>query len=155
MGMSAGGSKASGGGRRRRGGRSRGGAISEINVTPLVDVMLVLLIIFMVAAPLMTTGVPIDLPETQAKEMNSDTKPITVSIAKDGQIYFGDETEVAVPIDEVVPKLQAMAKAGAEERIFVRGDAGTEYGQIMAVMGRIQASGYKNIGLVTQPETGG
>jgi biopolymer transport protein TolR len=141
-----------------RGGRRRGGGkkapVSEINVTPLVDVMLVLLIIFMVAAPLMTTGVPIDLPETQAKEMNSDTKPITISVDKDGKIFFGDESEVAVAIDEVVPKLQAIAKAGAEERIFVRGDAGTDYGSIMSVMGRIQAAGFKNIGLVTQPETG-
>jgi biopolymer transport protein TolR len=107
----------------------------------------------MVAAPLMTTGVPIDLPETQAKEMNSDTKPITISINKDGQIFFGDETEVPMAIDEVVPKLQAIAKTGAEERIFVRGDGGTQYGAIMGVMGRIQAAGYKNIGLVTQPET--
>ena len=126
--------------------------MSEINVTPMVDVMLVLLIIFMVAAPLMTTGVPIDLPETQAKEMNSDTKPITVSVDKDGRIFFGDEAEVPVPIDEVVPKLQAIAKTGPDERIFVRGDAGTDYGAIMGVMGRIQAAGYKNIGLVTQPE---
>ncbi len=94
--------RGSGGRRGSRRGGGRRAPVSEINVTPLVDVMLVLLIIFMVAAPLMTTGVPIDLPETQAKEMNSDTKPITVSIAKDGQIYFGDETEVAVPIDEVV-----------------------------------------------------
>jgi biopolymer transport protein TolR len=143
----------SSGGRGRRRGGSKKAPMSEINVTPMVDVMLVLLIIFMVAAPLMTTGVPIDLPETQAKEMNSDTKPITVSVDKTGQIFFGDESEAAVPIDEVVPKLQAMAKAGAEERIFVRGDAGTEYGAIMGVMGRIQAAGYKNIGLVTQPET--
>lgn len=153
MGMSAGApAGGSGGGRgRRRGGKKA--PVSEINVTPLVDVMLVLLIIFMVAAPLMTTGVPIDLPETRAKEMNSDTKPITVSVTKTGEIFFGDEQDVAVPIDEVVPKLEAIAKTGAEERIFVRGDAGTEYGAIMNVMGRIQAAGYKNIGLVTQPET--
>ncbi|CAN7178836.1 protein TolR [Rhizobium sp. LjRoot254] len=154
MAMSAGAQTGGSGGRgRRRGSGGRKAPMSEINVTPMVDVMLVLLIIFMVAAPLMTTGVPIDLPETQAKEMNSDTKPITISINKDGQIFFGDETEVAIAIDEVVPKLQAIAKTGAEERIFVRGDGGTEYGAIMGVMGRIQAAGYKNIGLVTQPET--
>jgi biopolymer transport protein TolR len=152
MAMSAGTQAGGSGGRGRRRGGSRKAPMSEINVTPMVDVMLVLLIIFMVAAPLMTTGVPIDLPETQAKEMNSDTKPITISINKDGQIFFGDETEVPIPIDEVVPKLQAIAKTGAEERIFVRGDGGTEYGAIMGVMGRIQAAGYKNIGLVTQPE---
>jgi biopolymer transport protein TolR len=153
MGMSAG-TQAGGssGGRGRRRGGSKRAPMSEINVTPMVDVMLVLLIIFMVAAPLMTTGVPIDLPETKAKEMNSDTKPITISVKKSGEIFFGDETEVPVPIDEVVAKLQAIAKTGNEERIFVRGDAGTEYGAIMGVMGRIQAAGYKNIGLVTQPE---
>jgi biopolymer transport protein TolR len=149
--MSAGTQAGSSGGRGRRRGGKRA-PMSEINVTPMVDVMLVLLIIFMVAAPLMTTGVPIDLPETKAKEMNSDTKPITISIKKSGDIFFGDETEVPVPIDEVVPKLTAIAKTGNEERIFVRGDAGTEYGAIMNVMGRIQAAGYKNIGLVTQPE---
>ena len=126
--------------------------MSEINVTPMVDVMLVLLIIFMVAAPLMTVGVPIDLPETRAKEMNSDTKPITVSINKEGLVYFGEETEVPVALDEIVPKLQAIAKAGAEERIFVRGDATADYGTIMKVMGLLNSAGYKNIGLVTLQE---
>mgnify|MGYP000535927363 CR=1 FL=1 len=150
MGASVGGGRKGGRGRR---GVPRYGAMADINMTPFIDVMLVLLIIFMVAAPMMTTGVPIDLPETQAKEMNSDTKPVTVSINKDGLIFFGEETEVPVGIDEVVPKLQAIAKAGADERIFVRGDAGTDYGSIMGVMGRIQAAGFKNIGLVTQPET--
>jgi biopolymer transport protein TolR len=150
--MSAGAQAGSSGGRGRRRGGSKRAPMSEINVTPMVDVMLVLLIIFMVAAPLMTTGVPIDLPETRAKEMNSDTKPITISVKKTGEIFFGDETEVPVALDDVVTKLQAIAKTGNEERIFVRGDAGTEYGAIMGVMGRIQAAGYKNIGLVTQPE---
>lgn len=152
MGMSAGAQAGSGGGRGRRRGGSKRAPMSEINVTPMVDVMLVLLIIFMVAAPLMTTGVPIDLPETKAKELNSDTKPITVSIKKTGEIYMGDETEAAVPIEELEPKLTAIAKAGADQRIFVRADAGTEYGAVMNVMGRIQHAGYKNIGLVTQPE---
>src|SRR4051812_39661051 len=114
MGMSAGAQGGSSGGRGRRRGGSKKAPMSEINVTPMVDVMLVLLIIFMVAAPLMTTGVPIDLPETRAKEMNSDTKPIQISIDKTGQIFFGEETEVPVGIDEVVPKLQAIAKTGTE-----------------------------------------
>ena len=126
--------------------------MSEINVTPMVDVMLVLLIIFMVAAPLMTVGVPIDLPETKAKEMNSDTKPITVSINKEGMVYLGEETETPIGLDEIVPKLQAIAKAGAEERIFVRGDATADYGTIMKVMGLLNNAGYKNIGLVTLQE---
>ncbi len=148
MGMSAGGSKASGGGRRRRGGR-RGGAISEINVTPLVDVMLVLLIIFMVAAPMMTVGVPSDLPETQAKAMNSDTQPITVSVNPEGQIYL---QETAIALDEVVPKLEAIATTGYNERIYVRGDTAAAYGVVMKVMARISAAGFKNIGLVTLQE---
>ena len=114
--------------------------------------MLVLLIIFMVAAPLMTVGVPIDLPETKAKEMNSDTKPITVSINKEGLVYLGEETETPIALDEIVPKLQAIAKAGAEERIFVRGDATADYGTIMKVMGLLNSAGYKNIGLVTLQE---
>lgn len=152
MGMSAGGSQASGGGRggRRRGGR-RKGAISEINVTPLVDVMLVLLIIFMVAAPMLTVGVPIDLPETQAKAMNSDTQPITVSVNNEGIIYL---QETPINIDDIVPKLQAIATTGYNERIYVRGDAVATYGVVMKVMARISAAGYKNIGLVTQQEQG-
>ncbi|CAN0655132.1 protein TolR [Nitratireductor aquimarinus] len=150
MGMSVG----SAGGRngRRRGRRgSRSGLISEINVTPFVDVMLVLLIIFMVAAPLLTVGVPIDLPETQAKALNSETQPITVSVNSDGQIYL-QETEV--PIEEVVAKLQAIARSGYDERIYVRGDRAADYGTVMRVMARISAAGYRNLGLVTLQEEG-
>ena len=131
-----------------RGGR-RYTAMSEINVTPFVDVMLVLLIIFMVAAPLLTVGVPIELPETQANAMNADTQPITVSINRAGQIHL-QETEVV--IDEVVPKLQAIAKTGYEERIFVRGDKDADYGTVMKVMARVSAAGFKNLGLVTLQE---
>jgi len=152
MGMGSAPQAGSSGGRGRRRGGGRKAPVSEINVTPLVDVMLVLLIIFMVAAPLMTVGVPIDLPETKAKEMNSDTKPITVSINKEGLVYLGEETETPIALDEIVPKLQAIAKAGAEERIFVRGDATADYGTIMKVMGLLNNAGYKNIGLVTLQE---
>ncbi|MCO5071004.1 MAG: protein TolR [Rhizobiaceae bacterium] len=148
MSVSAGGSGRGGRGHRRRRGRA---LMSEINVTPFVDVMLVLLIIFMVAAPLLTVGVPIELPETQAKEMNADTQPITVTINRDGEIHL-QETEV--PFDEVVPKLQAIAKTGYEERIFVRGDKDADYGTVMKVMARISAAGFKNIGLVTLQEQG-
>jgi biopolymer transport protein TolR len=137
---------------RRRGRRgSRTGLISEINVTPFVDVMLVLLIIFMVAAPLLTVGVPIDLPETQAKALNSETQPITVSVNNEGQIYL-QETEV--PIEEVVPKLQAIARSGYDERIYVRGDRAADYGTVMRVMARLSAAGYRNLGLVTLQEEG-
>jgi biopolymer transport protein TolR len=148
MGMSAGQT----GGRGSRGHRRRGrhhGLMSEINVTPFVDVMLVLLIIFMVAAPLMTVGVPIDLPETQAKALNSETQPITISINETGQIHI-QETEI--PLEEVVAKLGAIAKAGYEERIYVRGDKTADYGTVMRVMARIQAAGYNKIGLVTLQE---
>ncbi len=143
------------GGRGSRGHRRRGRhhrLMSEINVTPFVDVMLVLLIIFMVAAPLLTVGVPIELPETQAKAMNSETQPITVSVNQGGQIYL-QETEV--PLDEVVPKLQAISRTGYDERIYVRGDKTADYGTVMRVMARISAAGYRNLGLVTLQEQDG
>lgn len=147
MGMSVGNQGMQSGARRRRGRKKA--LMSEINVTPFVDVMLVLLIIFMVSAPLLTVGVPIDLPDTQAKAMNADTQPITVSVSNDGKIYL-QETEI--PLDEVVAKLQAIAKTGYEERIFVRGDKAADYGTVMKVMARISAAGFKNIGLVTLQE---
>ncbi|GAA4527755.1 protein TolR [Chelativorans composti] len=151
MGMAVAGGPSGGGrgGRRRRG---RKALVSEINVTPLVDVMLVLLIIFMVAAPLLTVGVPIDLPETQAKALNSDTQPITVSVNAAGQIFI-QETEI--PLDEVVPKLQAIAQTGYDERIYVRGDKSADYGTVMRVMARISAAGFRNLGLVTLQEQDG
>ncbi len=149
MGMSS----SKGGGYQRRGGRGRRrhSLISDINVTPFVDVMLVLLIIFMVAAPLMTVGVPVDLPETQASEMNAQTEPITVSINNEGKVFI-QETEVA--IDDIVPRLVAIAKTGYEERIFVRGDQASDYGTVLRVMGRLNAAGFKNIGLVSLQEQG-
>ena len=146
MGMSVG---TAGNGRRRGRRGARSGLISEINVTPFVDVMLVLLIIFMVAAPLLTVGVPIDLPETQANALNSETQPITVSVNDQGQVYL-QETEV--PLNEVVAKLQAIARSGYEERIYVRGDRSADYGTVMQVMARISAAGYRNLGLVTLQE---
>lgn len=150
MGMSS----SNGGGYQRRGGRTRrrNSLISDINVTPFVDVMLVLLIIFMVAAPLMTVGVPVDLPETQASEMNAQTEPITVSINNEGKVFI-QETEVA--LEDIVPRLEAIAKTGYEERIFVRGDQASDYGTVLRVMGRLNAAGFKNIGLVSLQEQGG
>lgn len=140
--------QANAGSRRRRRGR-RTAPMSEINVTPFVDVMLVLLIIFMVAAPLLTVGVPIDLPETEAKALNSDTQPITVSVNSTGSIFL-QETEIA--IEEVVAKLEAIASTGYDERIYVRGDTNADYGTVMRVMARISAAGFKNLGLVTLQE---
>jgi biopolymer transport protein TolR len=145
MGMSVGAKGGKGGRRHRR----KGALISEINVTPMVDVMLVLLIIFMVAAPLMTVGVPIDLPETQAKAMNVDTQPITISVDTEGGVFI---QETPITIEELVPKLQAIAQQGYEERIFVRGDKTADYGTVMKVMARISSAGFKNIGLVTLQE---
>ncbi len=147
MGMSVG----QGGGRSHRRRGQRRALVSEINVTPFVDVMLVLLIIFMVAAPLMTVGVPIELPETQARALEAQTQPITVSVNQEGQIFL-QETEIA--IDEVVPRLQAIAQTGYDERIFVRGDRSADYGTVMRVMARISSAGYRNLGLVTLQEQG-
>lgn len=147
MAMQVNGSGASGS--RRRGGRRRTPPLSEINVTPFVDVMLVLLIIFMVAAPLLTVGVPIDLPESQAKPLEGDTEPITISVTAKGQVFIQD-TEIAP--EEVVAKLEAIAANGYDERIYVRGDQDSDYGTIMRVMGRINAAGYKRLGLVTLEE---
>ncbi len=147
MGMAVGGGSRGGRSGRRR--SSKRAPIAEINVTPMVDVMLVLLIIFMVAAPLLTVGVPIDLPKTAAKPMNSDTQPITVSIKQDGKVFI-QETEIQP--EEIVPKLQAISKTGYEERIFVRGDQAAEYGTVNKVVALISSAGYKNLGLVSLPE---
>ena len=143
--MSAGGRR--GGGTRRQ--RRRHLPMSEINVTPFVDVMLVLLIVFMVTAPLLAVGVPIDLPETRAKPLEGDTEPLTISVKTDGRIFLQD---AQITADEVVPKLLAIAENGYEERIYVRGDRSADYGTIMAVMGRINAAGFRRIGLVTLEE---
>lgn len=141
------GSGQSGGRRGRR--RKRHAPMSEINVTPFVDVMLVLLIIFMVAAPLLTVGVPIDLPETSAKALEGDTEPITISVNSSGEIFIQD---TPILIDEVVPKLEAIAANGYDERIYVRGDQDADYGTMMKLMGRINAAGFKRLGLVTLEE---
>lgn len=124
-------------------------AVSAINTTPLVDVMLVLLIIFMVAAPLMVTGVPLDLPQTKASPLNIDKQPLTVSLKSDGKIYLMDN---AVAADEVVARLTAIAKTGVEERIFVRADKSVPYGRVAELTGMITAAGYKKIALVNEPE---
>ena len=126
---------------------------SNINVTPMVDVMLVLLIIFMVSAPLLTVGVPLDLPQTQAKSLDQDREPLTVSVNVKGEVYL-QNTEI--PLEELVPKLKAIteARGGAEERIFVRGDKQVDYGTVMKVMGRISAAGFRRVALVTEIEQG-
>jgi biopolymer transport protein TolR len=136
-----------GGGRRGR--RSRRMPMSDINVTPLVDVMLVLLIVFMVTAPLLTVGVPIELPKTEASALKTDKEPLTVTVKPDGKLYLM-ETEVAV--EEIEAKLMAIAKNGKEETIFVRGDRRSNYGELMRVMGRINRAGFHKISLITELE---
>ncbi|MBN9363515.1 MULTISPECIES: protein TolR [unclassified Devosia] len=142
-------SSGGGGGGRRRGRRRGGGSkpMSEINVTPMVDVMLVLLIIFMVAAPLMTVGVPIELPQTQAKQLNTEQKPITISVTNEGAIFLGDNP---VTLDDLVTQVAAVAVNGTEDRIYVRGDLAANYGSVMQVMGALSGAGYAKIGLITE-----
>src|ERR1700761_8393074 len=141
----------SGGGRRR--GRRKASVMAEINVTPMVDVMLVLLIIFMVSAPLLTVGVPLDLPQTQAKSLDQDKNPLTLSVNLKGQVYLND-TEIT--LDELVPKLTAITqtRGGMDERIFVRGDKKVDYGTVMKVMGRLSAAGFRRVALVTEVDQG-
>ena len=148
MGMSGAGAS-SGGGRRGR----RKAVMAEINVTPMVDVMLVLLIIFMVSAPLLTVGVPLDLPQTQAKSLEQDKTPLQLSVDIRGKIFIND-TEVAM--NELVPKLKAIteARGGLDERIFVRGDKKVDYGTVMRVMGRLSQAGFRRVALVTEVEQG-
>lgn len=146
MGMAAGASQ--GGKRRRRRGR-RGGPINEINMTPFIDVVLVLLIIFMVAAPMMTVGVPLDLPQSKAAPLNSDVKPITLSIRQTGQVFLGEDE---LTDDTIVPKLIETAKTGTEERVFVRGDKRVDYGRVAQVMAIVTGGGFKKVALVTEPE---
>ncbi|MDR3534248.1 MAG: protein TolR [Rhodopila sp.] len=133
------------GGGRGRAGRYR--PLAEINVTPLVDVMLVLLIIFMVTAPLMTSGVSVDLPKTNAQPLNSDSEPLTVTIKADGSIFLQEQ---AVDIGDLVTKLQAIAKNNPDRRIFVRGDKDLAYGRIMEVMGTITQGGFTKVALLAE-----
>ena len=139
----------SGGGRRGRRRRSSIAPISEINVTPFVDVMLVLLIVFMVAAPLLTVGVPIELPDTKAKPLQGDKEPLTITVNGQGEIYL---QETRVELDTLVPKLLAISGNGYNERIYVRGDKLVDYGKVMKVMGTVSSAGFKRIGLVTAPQ---
>ena len=149
MGMTASGAS-SGGGRR---GRRRNAPMAEINVTPMVDVMLVLLIIFMVSAPLLTVGVPLDLPQTQAKSIEQDKQPLQLSVDIKGKVFIND-TEV--DLKDLVPKLKAItdARGGLDERIFMRADKKADYGTVARVMGQLSSAGFKRLALVTEVEQG-
>ena len=131
----------------RRGGRRKLKPMGEINVTPFVDVMLVLLIVFMVTAPLLTVGVPVDLPKTKASQISDDQTPMVVTIKKDGEFALQNRT---IAPEELVPRLEAVARVKPETRIFVRGDKDVPYGEVIAVMGRIQEAGFSRVALITK-----
>lgn len=132
--------KRSAGGRRHR-------PMGEINVTPFVDVMLVLLIVFMVTAPLLTVGVEVDLPKTKAGAINADAAPLVVSIKSDGSLYL---QETVVEPEALIPRLKAISDANPDVRIFVRGDQAVSYGEVLSVMGRIQSAGFEKVALVAK-----
>ena len=127
--------------------------MAEINVTPMVDVMLVLLIIFMVSAPLLTVGVPLDLPQTKAKSLNQDKTPLQLSVDIQGKIFIND-TEVSMA--DLIPKLKAITdtREGLEERIYMRADKKADYGTVARVMGQLSGAGFKHLALVTEVDQG-
>ncbi len=145
--MSHGGPGNVGGGLRRRR-RGRRAAINEINMTPFIDVMLVLLIVFMVSAPLLSVGVPLDLPESRASALNVERKPITLSIGADGRVFL-EEDEVAD--GEIIGRITELAQDGADERVYVRGDRRVDYGRVAEVMGIVTGGGFRRVALVTLP----
>ena len=128
-------------------GRRKLRPMGEINVTPFVDVMLVLLIVFMVTAPLLTVGVPVDLPKTKASQISDDQTPMVISINKDGQLALQNRD---IGNDELIPRLEAVARVKPDTRIFVRGDKDVPYGEVMAVMGRVQEAGFSRVALITK-----
>lgn len=125
--------------------------MSEINVTPMVDVMLVLLIIFMVAAPLLTVGVPVNLPKTGAKPLTGDNEPLAITVKTDGKVFLQD---TAIETSNLVSKLRAISETGYEERIYVRGDKDVAYGDVADVVARINAAGFSKVALVTDLKSG-
>ena len=133
-------------------GRGRHRPMGEINVTPFVDVMLVLLIVFMVTAPLLTVGVPVDLPKTKAGQISADAAPLVVSLQADGQLYL---QETPIDPETLIPRLSAISEANPDIRIFVRGDRSIAYGEVVQVMGRIQNAGFSRVALVAElPQEG-
>jgi len=121
--------------------------MSDINVTPMVDVMLVLLVIFMVTAPLLTVGIPVDLPKTKAQSMSDSDEPVVVSVAKDGKIYI---QETPIEIDALGPRVAAITQNKPDTKIFIRGDKGVDYGRVMTVMGELTAAGFSKVALIVE-----
>ena len=139
------------GGGRGRYGRARARPMSDINVTPLVDVMLVLLIIFMVTAPLLTVGVPVDLPKTDARPITGQDEPLVISVNSEGKVYL---QETQIEIGDLVPRLQAITSNKPDTRIFVRGDKTVAYGRIVEVMGTVSAAGFSHVALIAEMPRG-
>ena len=135
-----------------RGGRRRRAPMSEINVTPFVDVMLVLLVIFMITAPLLTVGVEVDLPEADSPPLAGDDEPLSITITREDVIYL-QESEVTA--SDLIPKLRAITERRPDVRIFVRGDRDIAYGRVMEVMGALNAAGFNNVALVTEQRLAG
>lgn len=129
------------------GSRRRANIVAEINVTPMVDVMLVLLVIFMITAPLLTVGVPVDLPKTKASVMNDKEEPLIISVDKKGTLYL---QETAIELETLVPRLIAITGSNPEARIHVRGDKGISYGQVMEVMGALSSAGFTKVALISE-----
>ena len=139
------------GGRGRRGRRGSYVPMSEINVTPMVDVMLVLLVVFMVSAPLMTVGVPVDLPKTDASQMVGQDEPLVVTVKANGEVYLQNNK---IALEQLVPRLLAITQNKEDTRIFVRGDKAVAYGQVLEVMGTINLAGFNRVALLTQLPSG-
>lgn len=137
------------GGHNSTGFKRRHKPMSEINVTPFVDVMLVLLVVFMVTAPLLTVGIPVDLPSSAAKALPENTEPLSITIAKDGQLYLQDE---AIELNELVPRLKVIFEGRRDGRIYIHGDRAVDYGVVMKVMGRMNGAGFSRVALVTDTE---
>jgi biopolymer transport protein TolR len=146
MGMSVGGSRKGGRGRR---GVPRYGAMADINMTPFIDVMLVLLIIFMVAAPLLTSGVSVDLPQAKAAALNVEQKPIAIALNDQGQLYLMDQP---IADADLVDKMKALATDATEQRVYVRASKVVSYGRVAEIMGEVTSAGFKKVALVTEPD---
>ena len=125
--------------------------MAEINVTPMVDIMLVLLIVFMVAAPMLSVGVPVNLPKTKAAPLTSDDRPLAITVRANGDIYI---EESAIALNQLVPRLKAILQNGFDSRIYVRGDEKVSYGRVAAVVARINAAGFSRVALVTDQKLG-
>jgi biopolymer transport protein TolR len=149
MGMAAGGAGGGGSRRGRRRGGSRHAVMSDINMTPFIDVMLVLLIIFMVSAPMMTVGVAIDLPKSQASQLQGQVKPVSVTIKADGKIFI---QEAEVRLDDVAPRLTALVPSPADTSIQVRGDIAANYGSVNQVLGILNKAGFKKLALISEQQ---